>query len=72
MYAIKAVYDGVNFKPAQPIDIKEEYEVIITFIEPVKKAVIPDLPYKRGCMKGKMWMADDFDAPLEDFKEYME
>ena len=25
-----------------------------------------------GCMKGKMWMADDFDAPLDDFKEYME
>jgi len=25
-----------------------------------------------GCMKGKMWMADDFDEPLEDFKEYME
>ena len=24
-----------------------------------------------GCMKGKIWMADDFDAPLEDFKEYM-
>ena len=24
-----------------------------------------------GCMKGKMWMADDFDAPMEDFKEYM-
>ena len=30
------------------------------------------LPYNRGCMKGKMWMADDFDAPLEDFREYME
>jgi len=27
--------------------------------------------FGRGCMKGKMWMADDFDAPLEDFKEYM-
>jgi addiction module RelB/DinJ family antitoxin len=26
---------------------------------------------KPGCMKGKIWMADDFDAPLEDFKEYM-
>ena len=26
---------------------------------------------KLGCMKGKIWMADDFDAPLEDFKEYM-
>ena len=33
---------------------------------PEKKTPKPD------CMKGKIWMADDFDAPLEDFKEYME
>ena len=26
---------------------------------------------KPGCMKGKVGMAEDFDAPLEDFKEYM-
>jgi hypothetical protein len=25
-----------------------------------------------GCMKGRMSVPDDFDAPLEDFKEYME
>ena len=25
-----------------------------------------------GCMQGKIWMSDDFDAPLDDFKEYME
>ena len=25
-----------------------------------------------GCMKGKVRMSDDFDAPLDDFKEYME
>ena len=24
-----------------------------------------------GCMAGKMTMPDDFDDPLEDFKEYM-
>jgi DNA-damage-inducible protein J len=30
------------------------------------------LPFGRGCMKGKIWMAEDFDAPLEDFKAYME
>jgi hypothetical protein len=24
-----------------------------------------------GCLKGQIWMADDFDAPLEDFKDYM-
>ena len=31
-----------------------------------------ELAYGRGCMKGKMWMAEDFNAPLDDFKEYME
>ena len=37
----------------------------------------PEAPQKMtredvfGCMKGKIRMADDFDAPL-DFKEYME
>ena len=29
-------------------------------------------PFGRGCMKGKMWMAEDFDAPLENFKACME
>jgi hypothetical protein len=29
------------------------------------------LRYGRGCMKGEIWMSDDFDEPLEDFKEYM-
>ena len=24
-----------------------------------------------GCAKDKIWMADDFNAPLDDFKEYM-
>ena len=26
----------------------------------------------RGCLKGKVWMAGDFDAPLEEMREYME
>jgi hypothetical protein len=25
-----------------------------------------------GCLKGKIHMSADFDAPLDDFKEYME
>ncbi|MDR2183954.1 MAG: DUF2281 domain-containing protein [Clostridiales bacterium] len=25
-----------------------------------------------GSGKGQMWIADDFDAPLEELKEYME
>jgi prevent-host-death family protein len=26
---------------------------------------------KRGEDRGKIWMSDDFDAPLDDFKDYM-
>jgi prevent-host-death family protein len=30
-------------------------------------------PCKAGCYrKAEFWMAPDFDAPLDDFKEYME
>jgi len=25
-----------------------------------------------GCLKGQIWIADDFDAPLDCFKEYMQ
>ena len=32
----------------------------------------PPQPRKAGSAKGTFFMADDFDAPLEDFKEYME
>lgn len=29
-------------------------------------------PYRRaGSAQGLVWMSDDFDEPLEDFKEYM-
>ena len=38
MYSIKAIYDGTSFKAIQPIPVDENYEVIITFVEPVRKA----------------------------------
>ena len=81
MQAIKAIYDGVHFTPKQPVPVQGRYEVVITFIEPteIQKDAsqtaqykdVPSLPHKRGCMSGKMWMSDDFDAPLDDFEEYM-
>jgi len=53
------------------IDVPREIpsgNVILTFTpaEPEQKKV-PVF----GCAKGKYRMAEDFDAPLEDFKEYM-
>jgi hypothetical protein len=37
MYAIKGIYDGNCFKLEEPIPVKEEYKVVITFIDPVKR-----------------------------------
>ncbi len=28
-------------------------------------------PRQAGTARGKVWMSDDFDAPLDDFHEYM-
>jgi len=79
MYAVKAVYDGVSFKPKQPISVSGKYEVVITFLEPVDESINSDKPFEkrplselRGFLKGKVWMADDFNAPLEEMREYME
>lgn len=50
--------------------------VIIENNQPVARliATIPSRPKRRlGTLKGTvLYMAPDFDAPLEDFKEYME
>ena len=52
-------------------------EIVITENdEPVAKLARIDpkkqWPCKAGSAKGKLWMAPDFDEPLEEFKEYME
>jgi hypothetical protein len=38
-----------------------------------KKPTLADMRGERiiGLAKGQIWTADDFDAPLEDFKDYM-
>ena len=38
---IKAIYDGNDFIPTEPIPIKESYEVNITFFEPFKVLLLP-------------------------------
>ena len=78
MYSIKAIYDGKNFKPKQPISVSGKYEVVITFLEPMEedstdkpqidKCPISDL---RGFLKDKVVMSDDFNDPLDEMKEYM-
>ncbi|MEC4815433.1 MAG: DUF2281 domain-containing protein [Scytonema sp. PMC 1069.18] len=51
-------------------------EVVITQNnKPILKIVRLNQPKKRrqsGSAKGLIWMSDDFDAPLEELREYME
>jgi prevent-host-death family protein len=51
-------------------------EVIIARHHKPLLKLVPDQdrkkqPRKPGSAKGQIWMSDDFDEPLEDFKEYM-
>jgi hypothetical protein len=53
------------------IDVPREVPegpVILTFT-PAKMERIKERIF--GCANGQFRMADDFDAPLEDFKDYM-
>ena len=41
--------------------------------QPIAKIMVPKQRVKLGAMRGSvLYMAPDFDAPLDDFKEYME
>ncbi|PZV16765.1 MAG: type II toxin-antitoxin system prevent-host-death family antitoxin [Leptolyngbya sp.] len=57
------------------VAISGEEVVITRENQPIIK-LVPVLETKPrpqfGSAKGLIWMADDFDEPLEDFREYME
>ncbi len=61
------------------IDLEKEKRIKQELIDYLKELLSEDqdekLPLKRvpkfGCAKGKFHMAPDFDAPLDDFAEYM-
>ena len=67
-----------------PPEVAEEVNDFVDFVigrkmkPPIKngekkgeeeKQILPEGGF--GCLKGKIWMSEDFDEPLEDFKDYM-
>lgn len=56
-----------------PPAYQQEVEDFIDFILTKKRVSNEEkeMPRKIGVLKGKLQMADDFDAPLDDFKDYM-
>ena len=61
-----------NLSKLLDLAIKGEEIVITQDDKPVATISPIKRPLKRGSAKGKVWMSDDFDEPLEDFQEYME
>ena len=53
--------------------IDELQEDVLTEIENMISTLQEKIKRKAGCMKGFVtYIADDFDAPLDDFKQQME
>jgi len=54
-----------------PPVLKAEVADFVDFLLSKKKKAIKSKQPKFGCAKDQFKMAADFDAPLDDFKEYM-
>lgn len=55
-----------------PENLKEELDNYIdVLLQKNAENKSPKVPLRFGMMKGTFIMSDDFDEPLEDFKEYM-
>ena len=63
---LSQIADGLT--PSEPLTITRDGKPVASLSRSQKQ----QWPCKAGSAKGKIWMAPDFDAPLEDFKEYME
>ncbi len=59
----------------QAIETATEAQLVqtLTFLQTLQQTTIPEPKKYReaGSLKGSFTMADDFDAPLEDLKDYM-
>jgi len=54
-----------------PFDAQREVTDYVDFLLYKYRRYKPVKPYA-GCMKGTVtWMSDDFNEPLNDFKDYM-
>ena len=66
--AIKIFISTVINRKGIPFDLEKLSQMEEENLETIKQKRLAFM----NCMKGKVWIADDFDEPLEDMQEYME
>lgn len=54
-----------------PEDLKKQVADFVDFLKSKSKGSEEKKPRQFGYAKGLIEMSDDFDEPLEDFKDYM-
>ena len=59
----------VNFDETPPA--LKKTKVLVTFLEEVPVTQPSKKERQPGGLAGQIWMADDFNEPLEDLKDYM-
>jgi hypothetical protein len=71
---LEASSDGTLHLPLQP-ELRHGKLNVVATVETAESNSLAstDTVLKGfGCLKGKIWIAPDFDQALEDFKDYME
>ncbi|MDQ3394090.1 MAG: DUF2281 domain-containing protein [Bacteroidota bacterium] len=54
-----------------PENLKQEVQDFVEFLQTKTKKDSRKKPRFFGSLKGKIQMSEDFDAPMEDFKDYI-
>lgn len=54
-----------------PENLKKEVQNFVDSLQNQSKSGLKTKPRVFGSLKGKIKLSNDFDAPMEDFKDYM-
>jgi Protein of unknown function (DUF2281) len=69
---IKGVYDQGEITLTEPAPVKTKTDVMVTFLSSEEKATSNGKQrITLGLLAGKIRLADDFNEPLDDLKDYM-
>jgi len=63
-----SLYNKIN---SLPENLKKEVQDFVEFLQTKTKKDSRKKHRAFGSLKGKIKMSEDFDAPIEDFKDYM-
>lgn len=69
---IRAIYEKGVFRPTDKVEFPDPCEVEIEVRQVKPEPPAPRKTRRLGTLKGTVtYMAPDFDAPLDEFKDYM-